>query len=79
MLNVGNLINDKWGTYSYNPLASYENVRPLRVVSAGNATTAPTFRLNAQSVADFEDATTLKKSISTSSTWGSLLGIRFIF
>lgn len=79
MLNVGNLINDKWGTYSSNALSSYDNVRPLRVVNAGNATTAPTFRLNANSVADFEDATTLKKSISTSSTWGSLLGIRLIF
>lgn len=78
-LNVGNLINDKWGTYTYNPLASYENVRPLRVVSRGSSTAAPTFRLNAASLDEFESLTTLSKSISTSSTWGCLLGIRLIF
>lgn len=79
LLNVGNMINDKWGAYTYNPLASYENVRPLTVVSRGNATTPPTFRLNANSIADFEAKTTLSKSLSTSSTWGCLLGIRLIF
>jgi len=78
-LNIGNLINDKWGTYSYNALASYDNVRPLRMVGSPTATTAPTFRLNANDLADFADKTTPGKSISTSSTWGSLLGIRLIF
>jgi len=79
MLNVGNLINDEWGTYTYNPLASFDNVRPLTVVSRGSATSAPTFRLNATSLDDFAKKTTLSKSISTSSTWGALLGIRLIF
>jgi hypothetical protein len=79
LLNVGNMINDSWGTWVYNPLASYDNVRPLRVVSRGNATTAPTFRLNATSLANWEEVTTLSKSISTSSTWGCLLGLRLIF
>lgn len=78
-LNVGNFINDKWGTYTYNPLASYDNVRLLRVVSGGNNTTAPVYRLNAGSLAEFEANTTLSKSPSTSSTWGCLLGIRLIF
>ena len=36
ILNAGNLINDEWGTYTYNPLASYENVRPLTVVTRGS-------------------------------------------
>jgi hypothetical protein len=79
VLNVGNLINDNWGTYSYNPLTSYDNVRPLTVVTRGNATTAPTYRLNANSVDEFTAKTTLSKSISTSSTWGALFGIRLIF
>ncbi len=79
LLNVGNMINDSWGTYTYNPLTSYENVRPLTVVGRGNATTAPTYRLNATSLEDFTNKTTLSKSISTSSTWGCLLGIRLIF
>jgi hypothetical protein len=79
LLNVGNMINDSWGTYTYNPLASYENVRPLTVASRGSATAAPTYRLNAISLTDFATKTTLSKSLSTSSTWGCLLGIRLIF
>ncbi len=79
MLNVGNLINDSWGTYTYNPLASFENIRPLTVVSRGSATSVPTYRLNATSLSDFTAKTTLSKSPSTSSTWGALLGIRLIF
>jgi len=79
VLNVGNMINDSWGTWDYNPLASYENVRPLTVVSRGSATAAPTFRLNATSLEDFETKTTITKSLSTSSTWGCLLGVRLIF
>lgn len=79
LLNVGNMINDSWGTYTYNALASYENVRPLTVVSRGSATSQPTFRLNANSLQDFKDKTTLSKSLSTSSTWGCLLGVRLIF
>ena len=79
LLNVGNMINDSWGTYTYNALASYENVRPLTVVSRGSATSQPTFRLNANSLADFQTKTTLSKSLSTGSTWGCLLGVRLIF
>lgn len=79
VLNAGNLLNDSWGTYTYNPLASFDNVRPLSVVSRGSATSAPTFRLNATSLDDFAKKTTLSNSISTSSTWGALLGIRLIF
>lgn len=78
-LNVGNIINDNWGTYAYNPLASFENVRPLTVVARGSSSAAPTYNLNATSITDFEDKTTLSRSISTSSTWGCLLGIRLIF
>jgi hypothetical protein len=79
ILNAGNMLNDSWGTYTYNPLASYDNVRPLTVVTRGTSTTAPVYRLNASSLSDFESKTTLSKSISTSSTWGCLLGVRLIF
>jgi len=81
ILNAGNLINDKWGAYTYNPLASYDNVRPLTVVGRPNGTTItqPTFRLNANTVDAFKTATTLTKDVSTSSTWGALLGIKLIF
>jgi hypothetical protein len=79
LLNVGNMLNDKWGAYTYNPLASYDNVRPLTRVALPTATTAPTFRLNANSIEEFQTKTTLSKNISTTSTWGALLGIRLIF
>lgn len=79
LLNLGNFINDKWGAYWFNPLASYENVRPLNVISRGTATSAPTYNLNATSIDDFSKKTTLTKSVNTSSTWGALLGIRLIF
>ncbi|MGB8489726.1 MAG: carboxypeptidase regulatory-like domain-containing protein [Bacteroidales bacterium] len=78
-LNIGNLINDSWGTYIYNPLSSYDNVRPLRVNNKGTAEAAPVFTLNANSLEDFKDKTTLTKDPSTSSTWGCLLGLRLIF
>jgi hypothetical protein len=78
-LNIGNLLNDSWGTYPYNPLASYENVRPLRVNNRGTATAAPVYTLNATSLQDFTAKTTISKDVNTSSTWGCLLGIRLIF
>jgi len=78
-VNVGNLINDSWGTYIYNPLASYENIRPLRVNNRGTASAAPVYTLNATSLEDFGKKTTLSKNVSTSSTWGCLFGFRLIF
>ncbi len=78
-INIGNLFNDKWGTYTYNPLASYDNVRPLTRVTYGTSTTIPRYRLNASSLDDWAKKITLSKSISTSSTWGCLLGVRLIF
>ena len=85
ILNVGNWLNDSWGTYTYNPLASYENVRPLRVANrnittaTGLPTAPPTFSLNANNLQDFADKTTLSKNPTTASTWGALFGIRLIF
>ncbi|MDD2279647.1 MAG: carboxypeptidase regulatory-like domain-containing protein [Bacteroidales bacterium] len=79
LLNVGNMISDKWGTYSNTPLANYDNVRPLTRVGLPTATTAPTFRLNANSIQQFKDNSQVVKSLNTSSTWGALLGIRLTF
>jgi hypothetical protein len=79
LLNVGNMISDKWGTYAYHPLSRYDNVSPLRVVGSPTATTAPTFRLNANTVQEFQEKTEVGNDLSTSSTWGALLGVRLIF
>ena len=58
---------------------SFENVRPLRVNNKGTATASPVYTLNATSLDDFAKKTTLGKNVSTSSTWGCLLGVRLIF
>jgi hypothetical protein len=79
ILNIGNMIDDSWGAYHFNPLASFDNVRPLTRVGLPTASAAPTFRLNANTVADFKTATQLSKSPNTGNTWGALLGIRLIF
>ena len=79
ILNIGNMINDKWGTYDFHPLASYDNIRPLTRVALPTATTAPTFRLNANTIDQFKASTELIKTLSTGSTWGMLLGIRLVF
>lgn len=79
LLNVGNMINDNWGTTSYVPLASFENIRPLTMVGRPTATTAPTFRLNANTVDDFNKGVKPTKLLSTSNTWGAMIGLRFIF
>ena len=79
IINAGNLLNDKWGVYPYNPLASYDNIRPLTVASRGDATTAPVYKLNATSINDFKSKTTISNDISTASTWGMLFGVRLTF
>jgi len=79
LLNVGNWLNDEWGAYYFNPLASFENVRLLSVVAKGTATSVPTYNLNANSIDDFTQKTTVSKYVNTSSTWGALFGIRLIF
>jgi hypothetical protein len=78
-LNIGNFINDSWGAYSFNPLANYDNVRPLTVVTKGNAAAAPVYRLNASSLDDFKNKSVVGKYADISSTWGCLFGLRLIF
>jgi hypothetical protein len=79
VLNVGNLLNDSWGCYYYNAFASYDNVMPVTVVGKGTTTSAPTFKLNATSIENFEEKSVLTKYPNTSSTWSMLLGFRLLF
>lgn len=91
LLNIGNALDNffyrtgisreyhNWGAYYYNPLASYDNVRPLTVVTKGTASTEPVYRLNSNSVEEFRTKTFLTPNVNTSSTWGCLMGIRLIF
>lgn len=78
ILNVGNLINRKWGNYKYMSSSSYDRIRPLKFASR-NAANEPVFQLNATSPEAFWKNNTWQTSASTSSTWGMLLGVRLIF
>ncbi|MFA7181995.1 MAG: hypothetical protein WC079_03535, partial [Bacteroidales bacterium] len=70
---------DSWGCYYYNAFASYDNVMPVTVVGKGTTTSAPTFKLNATSIENFEEKSVLTKYPNTSSTWSMLLGFRLLF
>ncbi len=85
IVNVGNLLNKKWGAYKSMANQSYDNLRPLTFVKAVDG--VPTYRLNAaatandpQSVIDnFFSSNSWKKTVSTSSTWGMMFGVRLLF
>lgn len=79
ILNIGNLLNSKWGAYDYYGLSSYDNVRPLTYVAGRGTSEPPTFRLNAKDRASFQNLSRPSGNLSTSSTWGMMLGIRLNF
>jgi len=82
LLNIGNLLNSSWGIYQKQTLGNYDIalLKFNKVDSEGNAT----FQMNSIGA----DKTTLKPIfptstytpvLSTSSTWGAQIGIRYIF
>ena len=85
IINVGNLLNKNWGAYRSMASQSYDNLRPLTFVNNNGG--IPSYKLNASATANdpnsvvdnFLNANSWKKTASTSSTWGMLLGVRFIF
>jgi len=77
VLNLPNLINKNWGTKQFTALGSATNFinNPLTLKSTTNG--APTYNL-----AEFNKAlitTPFQKDITTFSTWGMQLGLRYIF
>lgn len=79
ILNVGNLINDKWGCYYTNSWLNYQDVSPLAVVTKGTTDAAPTFRLNADSVEEFNTKSEWTRALSTGNCWSMLFGVRLLF
>ena len=87
ILNVGNLLNSNWGVYQTHGLGSYENIRPLTFVTKGadnkpqyNLFMTPTTETNKDVyMNDFNKKAKWNNNLSTGSTWGMQLGIRFIF
>jgi hypothetical protein len=51
---------------------------PLRYMGR-DANNEPTFKLNADDVADFNSMNREINELSTSSTWGMLFGVRLLF
>jgi hypothetical protein len=78
MLNVGNMINPSWGTYKTMGVLSYDNVQLLKLSTISSAG-VPTYQLNAANATVFASNTQWKYNVSTSSTWGMILGFKVIF
>jgi hypothetical protein len=78
VLNVGNLLNPKWGCYQIHGLENNGNIRPLtfeKLTDDGKAT----YSLNASSIDAFNENARFVKDVATRSTWGAQVGVRFVF
>jgi hypothetical protein len=79
IVNAGNLLNSDWGVYTRSGLSNrYSVIMPLRYMGR-DANNEPTFKLNADDVADFNSMNREINELSTSSTWGMLFGVRLLF
>jgi hypothetical protein len=78
VLNLPNLLNKNWGIKQYTSLGSafnsIENPLTLKAVDASGHPTYTLAEFNKQLV-----TTSFQKDISTFSTWGMQLGLRYIF
>jgi len=78
VLNAGNLLNKDWGAYQLFGLTNgYDNIQLIKVAGFENG--APVYQLNAANVAAFEKNAQYVSDVSTSSTWGMMLGLKFTF
>lgn len=77
-LNIGNMINSSWGAYKTMGVLNYDNVALLKLKSI-STDGVPTYQLNATNSQAFVNNTTWKYNVSTSSTWGMILGCKFTF
>lgn len=77
ILNVGNLLNSKWGTYETCGLKSYDNVSLLKTTSAVGSPL--TYQINADSHASFINKATWNRIPSTSNVWSMQLGVKLTF
>lgn len=77
ILNVGNLLNSKWGAYRNCGVKSYDNVRIVKTASSIGSPL--TYQLNAQNHNDFVEKTTWNYTNSTVSAWSMQLGVKLSF
>lgn len=79
IVNAGNLLSKNWGLYTRSGLSNqYSVIMPLTYKGVNNGG-APTFTLNATDLANFDAKNQQINQLTTSSTWGMLLGIRLSF
>lgn len=79
IVNAGNLLNKNWGLYTRSGLSNqYGVIMPLTYKGL-NIYGEPTYTLNASDIANFDSKAQQINTLSTSSTWGMLFGVRFIF
>jgi len=80
IINAGNLLNSNWGVYSRHGMANqYDVIMPLTFKGVDALTNKPKYALNATDVAAFNAKNAMVNSVTTGSTWGMQLGVRFIF
>jgi hypothetical protein len=78
ILNVGNMLNPSWGAYKTMGVMNFDNAR-LLTMSSISATGVPTYKLNATDAANFKANTSWNYNVSTTSTWGMILGAKISF
>jgi hypothetical protein len=85
VLNIGNLLNPKWGCYQIHGLENNNNIRPL-TVEFDNNTKEPiyingrqAYSLNASTIEAFNENARFVKDVATRSTWGAMIGLRLMF
>ncbi len=78
ILNVGNLLKSSWGVYkNFGITNGYDNIQLLK--TAGFQDKAAVYQLNAASIDAFNQNARFVDNVSTGSTWGMLMGIKFKF
>lgn len=75
LLNVGNLISSNWGVYKKQTLGSYD-ITLLKYVKA-NSDGVPTYQMNYTGTS--LPTKTYTSLLSTQSTWGAQVGLRYNF
>jgi len=75
LLNVGNLLNSNWGIYRKQTLGTYDIT--LLKYSRTGSDGIPHYQMNYTGSA--LPTSTYSPVLSTSSTWGAQLGIRYTF
>jgi len=75
LLNIGNLINSDWGTYKKQSVGNYDIT--LLKYSKTDANGVPIYQMNTAGK-DFPTST-FSDVLSTSSTWGAQIGLRYTF